>query len=113
MDEGVSRLSFAISAQETMPRCQRVAKALERTADAASRVVVVVEMDFDFTEAPIHQFAEAVDVIGVIRFRGIKEGVTGRPTIGIEEPCHELWILLLPPAYALHRYRPSWLTEVG
>ena len=76
---------------------QQLGEASQRNAKVVGRVVVVMQMHFDFTEAGAAETGKGVEILGLVLFDRIKERVTRRPAVAVVEAA-ELTRIIMDPA---------------
>src|SRR5262249_49493994 len=91
-----------VASEQTVIVDKKFAERDELVAEAVGRVVVVVQVQFDFTEARATQFTERVQQRLLVFLGGIKERVAWGTTVGILEPAELFRELLDPGLHAFH-----------
>ena len=94
VNEPVSHFAgLSVVGQKLVPLGQKFFVGEQPFPERGGAIAIMVQVNLHFPEAMTAQTGQGVQVIRVIGFQGIEEGVPGRPAIAIAEPSEKSWIV--------------------
>src|SRR4051794_4065208 len=107
-----------MTCQQAVLLGKNILEARQLLAQLGTRVIIVVQMDFDFAKTGAAQLGQGIDARRLVLINRIEESVAGRATVTIPETTKLPRILANPLVYAsfglfLRGSAIFWLIVIG